>query len=450
VTADVVERLRRSSGDYVKVAVTDIDGILRGKLLDKAKAISALDDGFGFCDVVFGWDAADECYDNGSFTGWHSGYPDAQVRLDPATHRTIPWDGGRDFLLGDFVEADGGPLAVCPRQLLRRIVDRARTAGFAPMFGLEFEWFNFRETPQSLDAKGYRDLEALTPGMFGYSVLRTGQQPELFDALLTDLRAFDVPLEGLHTETGPGVMEAAIAFGDAITSADRAVLFKSGVKEIAHRHGVLATFMARWNASLPGCGGHAHQSLWDLDGERNLFFAADEHHAMSPLFRHYLAGILHCLPEMLPLLAPNVNSYKRLLDGFWAPTRVTWGLDNRTVACRVIAGSPKATRLEARVGGADVNPYLLVAAWLAAGLYGIEHGLELGPPTSGSGYVDETAARLPRTLGAATEAFSRSELAQELFGEGFVDHFARTREWEWRQYGDAVTDWELRRYLEII
>jgi glutamine synthetase len=201
---------------------------------------------------------------------------------------------------------------------------------------------------------------------------------------------------------------------------------------------------------LPGCGGHAHQSLWDRDRERNLFFAADEPDAMSPLFRHYLAGILHCLPEMLPLLAPNVNSYKRLLDGFWAPTRVTWGLDNRTVACRVIAGSVKATRLEARVGGADVNPYLLVAAWLAAGLYGIEHRLELGAPTRGSGYVDDAAARLPRTLGEATDRFARSDLARELFGEPFVDHFARTRAWEWRQYGEAVTDWELRRYLEII
>jgi glutamine synthetase len=445
-----VERLRRSSASHVKVAVTDIDGILRGKFLDKDKAIGALDDGFGFCDVVFGWDAADECYDNGAFTGWHSGYPDAHVRLDASTHRTIPWDGDRDFLLGDFAAPDGRPLDVCPRQLLRGVVERAEAAGFAPMFGLEFEWFNFRETPQSVAAKDYRDLDALTPGMFGYSVLRTGQQPELFDALLRDLGAFDVPLEGLHTETGPGVMEAAIAFSDALTAADRGALFKSGVKEIAHRHGVLATFMARWNAALPGCGGHAHQSLWDLDRERNLFFAADEPDAMSPLFRHYLAGILHCLPEVLPLLAPNVNSYKRLVDGFWAPTRVSWGLDNRTVACRVLAGSVKATRLEARVGGADVNPYLLVAAWLAAGLYGIEHRLELGPPTQGSAYVDDTAARLPRTLGEATEGFARSEVARELFGEAFVDHFARTREWEWRQFGEAVSDWELRRYLEII
>src|SRR5690606_30870274 len=245
-------------------------------------------------------------------------------------------------------------------------------------------------------------------GMFGYSVLRTGQQPELFEALLRDLRRFDVPLEGLHTETGPGVMEAAISPADALESADRAVLFKSGVKEIGHRHGVLATFMARWNTDLPGCGGHAHQSLWDLHGDRNLFAAPDEPEGMSPLFRHYLAGLLHCLPEILPMLAPNVNSYKRLVDGYWAPTKVAWGLDNRTVAARVITGRPGATRLETRVAGADVNPYLLVAACLAAGLHGIEREMELGPPTTGSAYDDPSAARLPRTLGQANEAFASS------------------------------------------
>jgi glutamine synthetase len=449
-TADVVAALGRTPDDYVKVAATDIDGVLRGKYLDKAKVLAAIDDGLGFCDVVFGWDVTDECYDNGAFTGWHSGYPDTSVRLDPETHRQIPWEGGRDLLLGDFVDADGAPLAICPRQLLRRIIERARDAGYDPRFGLEFEWFNFRESPQSAAAKDYRDLEPLTPGMFGYSVLRTGQQTELFDALLGDLRAYGVPLEGLHTETGPGVMEAAICFSGALDAADRAVLFKSAVKEITHRFGVLATFMARPHASLPGCGGHAHQSLWDLDGERNLFHAADEANQMSPLFRHYVAGLVHCLPAVLPLLAPNVNSYKRLVDGFWAPTRATWGHDNRTVACRVLTGSAKASRVEARVAGADVNPYLLVAAWLAAGLYGVEHRLELDTPTTGSGYADERAPRLARTLGDATTIFADSELALDLFGEAFVDHYARTRQWEWRQYADALTDWEMRRYLEII
>jgi glutamine synthetase len=438
-----------ASSEYVKVAVADIDGVLRGKYLDRAKFDTLVDGSFGFCDVVFGWDTADECYDNTAYTGWHSGYPDGVCRIDQSTHRRIPWENGRDLYLADYVGSSAA--SVCPRILCREVVERAASLGFSPAFGLEFEWFNFLETPASLHDKGHRDLTPLTPGMFGYSVLRQTHNQEYFDALLADLRAFDVPLEGLHCETGPGVFEAAIAHTDALLAADRAVLFKSGAKEIASRFGILATFMARWSDTLPGCSGHAHQSLWDADGERNLFVDEASPHSMSETFRSYLAGILTLLPELLVLLAPTVNSYKRLVDGYWAPTRPTWGVDNRTVACRVIPGTPSSTRLEARVPGSDVNPYLAVTALLAAGLWGIERELPLDQPaTTGSAYVDESVERLPRTLADATRRFADSKAMRELLGETFVDHFAATREWEWRQFADAVTDWELRRYFEII
>jgi glutamine synthetase len=448
---EIVDELRRSPADYVKVAVTDVDGVLRGKYLDKQKFLSATESGFGFCNVVFGWDSSDECYDNATYTGWQSGYPDAEVRLDLSTHRTIPWEADRDLFLGDFLGTGNQPLEVCPRRMLRGVVERAESMGYTARFGLEFEWFNFLETPHSLAEKGFRDLTPLTPGMFGYSILRQSHNQPFFDALLHDLRAFDVPLEGLHTETGPGVFEAAILHAPALEAADRAQLFKAGVKEIGHRFGILPTFMARWDASLPGCSGHAHQSLWDVASERNLFHADDRDDRMSDLFRSYLAGILTLLPELLVFWAPTVNSYKRLVDGFWAPTKPTWGIDNRTVACRVIPGSAKSTRLEMRVPGSDVNPYLAVAACLAAGLWGIERGLPLEQPaTQGSAYADESVERLPRTLHEATQRLHDSKLARELLGEKFVDHYVSTREWEWRQYGDAVTDWELRRYFEII
>jgi glutamine synthetase len=229
------------------------------------------------------------------------------------------------------------------------------------------------------------------------------------------------------------------------------VLFKSGTKEIGAGLGILPTFMARVADGLPGSSGHTHQSLWDLDGERNLFHDADGEHAMSDVFRSYLAGILTLLPDLLVLFAPTVNSYKRLVDGFWAPTTPTWGIDNRTVAARVIPGSSRSTRLELRVPGADVNPYLAVAAGLAAGVWGVERGLTLDQPaTVGSGYADDSVERLPRTLLDATRRFAASAPARELFGDAFVDHFAATREWEWQRFNDAVTDWELRRYLEII
>ena len=445
---DALEEIKRSGHQKVKVAASDIDGILRGKYLNLGKFQSAADSGFGFCNVVFGWDSSDLCYDNSKYTGWHSGYPDAMARVDLNTYRTVPWDGNVPFFLADFEDEKGKPLAICPRQLLKRVIAKSNSMGFKPMCGMEFEWFNFKETPQSFQQKNYTQPEPLTPGMFGYSLLRQSVNQPFFAAIMDEMRAFRVPVEGLHTETGPGVFEAAILFSDALESADRAILFKSGVREIAYRFGIMASFMAKWNSKLPGCSGHIHQSLWDE--KKNLFYDANGPHKMSKLFQSYLAGQLLCLPELLPMYAPNVNSYKRLVDGYWAPTKPTWGIDNRTVALRVLPLSEKSTRVEVRVPGSDVNPYLAMAAATASGLYGIEKGLKLtDAPIVGSAYAAQMQ-RLPRNLHEATERFANSAVAKEILGEVFVDHFANSRRWEWRQFQDAVTGWELERYFEII
>ena len=447
----VLEKVRRHPSPKVKVAITDIDGVLRGKYLHKQKFLSALESGFGFCNVVFGWDMADKCYDNVDYTGWHTGYPDAHVRLDLNSFRQIPWENDLPFFLGDFVDAEEAPLEVCPRQLLKKVLARAQSAGFRASCGLEFEWFNFRETPASLAEKKHHSPETLTPGMFGYSILRSALNQPFFAALMDELARFNVPIEGLHTETGPGVLEAAILYDEALEAADRGVLFKTAAKEIGYRFGIMPSFMAKWNAELPGCSGHLHQSLWDRAGNRNLFYDAKDPHRMSALFKSYVAGQMALLPEILPFFAPTVNSYKRLVDGYWAPTKVTWGVDNRTVALRVIPGSNKSTRLETRVPGSDINPYLAVAAALAAGLYGIERGLELvDKPVVGSGYAEKRAVRLPRSLQDATFRLSESGAARELFGDAFVEHFVKTRAWEWRQFQESVTDWELRRYFELV
>ena len=441
--------VRKSGATKVKVACSDIDGILRGKYLHPNKFEGAADGGFGFCDVVFGWDAHDVCYDNTSVTGWQHGFPDALARIDLDTHRRVPWDNGVPFFLGEFVNADGTPYPVCPRQTLKRVLRRAEKLGFAPMAGMEFEWFNFAETPQSWAAKRGVAPEPITPGMFGYSLLRMGDQRGFFNALMDDMGAFGVPIEGLHTETGPGVYEAAIAFSGALEQADRAILFKTGAKEIGKRFGVMPSFMAKWNQSLPGCSGHIHQSL--SDGKRNLFYDARNARRMSPLFESYLAGQVACLMEFAPMFWPTINSYKRLVDGFWAPVKPTWGVDNRTASFRVIAGSPKATRLETRCPGADVNPYLAMAAVIAAGLHGIEQGLKLtAPPITGTNQGADHIPRAPRTLIETTRIFQQSTIARDWLGDTFVDHFAATREWEHRQWQDAVTDWELKRYFEII
>ncbi len=261
------------------------------------------------------------------------------------------------------------------------------------------------------------------------------------------LERFNVPVEGAHTETGPGVFEATILFDEMLAAADKAVLFKNGVKEIGYRHGFVSSFMAKWNSKLPGCGGHLHQSLWDHSGN-NLFFDAVN---SNKLARQYIAGVLTCLPEVLPMYAPNVNSYKRIGHGDWAPANITWGTDNRTAAVRFIPGDTKTSRLELRVPGADTNPYLAMAASLASGLYGIKNQLELTfPETKGNSYNDPSCNKLPANLADATQKMAGSKIARELFGDPFVDHFTKTREWEWQKFNNDVTDWELKRYFEII
>ncbi len=444
-----LDYVKKYPAEKVKLAVTDIDGILRGKVIHRDKFLSVLEKGFGFCDVVFGWDAGDVAYDNTAYTGWHTGYPDANARIDVNTFRKVPWDNDIPFFLADFADENGKPSHVCPRNLLKKIREQAIKEGFVPIFSQEFEWFNFTETADSWAAKNYIKPTPLTPGMFGYSILRSSLKTEFFNALFDDLKKFDVPIEGIHTETGPGVYEAAILYGDVLEAADRAVLFKSGVKEIGYRHNVMPSFMAKWNVDLPGCSGHVHQSLWDA--KKNLFYDAKDKHHMSELMKSYVAGQLYCLPHLLPLYAPTINSYKRLVEGAWAPTTLTWGMDNRTTALRILTGGEKSARLETRVVGSDVNPYLAMAGCLASGLYGIKKKLKLTQPnTVGNGYRDLKFGVLPSNLWEATQAMKSSDLAKELLGDKFVEHFTQTREWEWRQFSKAVTDWEMKRYFEII
>jgi len=448
---EIIQYVKDHPAGKVKIAFSDIDGILRGKYISAEKFLSVAENGIGFCDVIFGWDSSDALYDTTQYTGWHTGYPDCPAVLDLNTFRKIPWENDVAFFLGDLTDGAGNPSVVCPRQLLRKIIKDATDLGFTPFFSQEFEWYNFAETPQSANDKQFKGLIPLTPGMFGYSILRSSLKNTYFTDLFDGLKRFDVPLEGLHTETGQGTYEAAIVYDDALEAADRAILFKTAVKEIAYRHGIIATFMAKINENLPGCGGHVHQSLWDKAGKRNLFYNEKDKMKLSEVAKSYIAGQLYCLPHILPLFAPTINSYKRLVEGAWAPTTITWGEDNRTVALRVLTGNSKSCRLETRVIGSDVNPYLAMAGCLASGLFGIRNMLKLKQPaTVGNGYKDYSHGFLPSTLIDAARAMKTSALAKELFGEKFVEHFTATREWEWRQHLKAVTDWEYKRYFEII
>jgi glutamine synthetase len=305
---EVLKYIDAHPSGKVKIAFSDIDGVLRGKYISAEKFHSAAEKGLGFCDVIFGWDAGDVVYDNVQFTGWHTGYPDCPAAVDLSTFRKIPWENDVPFFLGEMKDQNGGPSEICPRQLLRKIRSQANDQGYAPVFSQEFEWYNFAETPQSANAKKFKDLTPLTPGMFGYSILRSSLENNFFTDLFELLKKFNVPLEGLHTETGPGTYEAAIAHADILEAADRALLFKTAVKEIAYRHGILATFMAKVNEALPGCGGHVHQSLWDRQKKKNLFHDEKDKKKMSSRMKSYVAGQLFCLPHILPLFAHNINS----------------------------------------------------------------------------------------------------------------------------------------------
>lgn len=450
-TEEILAYVKQHPSGKVKVAVADIDGVLRGKYIAADKFASMVEGRLGFCDVTFGWDMGDVAYDNVKYTGWHTGYPDALVKLDLSTFRKIPWENDVPFFLGDFINENNEAAYTCPRQLLRKVLAEAGALGFRPYFAQEFEWFNFAETPESVHQKNFQALNPLTPGMFGYSILRSSLKNPYMTDLFDLLCKFGIPVEGLHTETGPGVYEAAIKYAEVLQAADQAILFKTAVKEIAYQHGIMATFMAKISENLPGCSGHVHQSLWDKEGKQNLFYDEHAEHKMSDLMKSYIAGQLHCLPFILPMIAPTINSYKRLVEGAWAPTTLTWGIDNRTVALRALPGHVKATRLETRVVGSDTNPYLALSACLAAGLYGVKNKLSLNKEaTTGNGYKDLSNGILPGNLHEATLKMKGSPLAGELFGTSFVEHFTLTREWEWKQYAKVVTDWEMKRYFEII
>lgn len=449
--ADAASFVRAGEHDHVKVAVTDIDGVLRGKYMHRDKFLAALDDGFGLCDVVLGWGIADDLYGNGQgrVTGWHTGFPDAPVAIAAETGRPIPFEDGLPLFLAGF---SGNAAAVCPRSVLKRVLARADAMGFAVTAGFEYEFFVFAESPQSVRAKHYQDLEPMAPDNTGYSLLRATAGAEFYRDLLTTCDAMAIPLEGLHEEMGAGVLEAAIAPSGGLEAADRATLFKTVAKAVAQRRGLMATFMARWSAAEAGQSGHVHLSLTKKRGGRSVFHDATANDGMSATMRAFLAGQQALMPEFAALFAPTVNSWRRLQPGAWAPTAASWGHDNRTVALRVIGGSAKAARIEHRAAGADANPYLALAAALASGLAGIEANMEPTEPVAGNAYRAKLAKRLalPGALDAAATRLRRSKAARAWFGDTFVDHFADSRDWEVQQFARAVTDWELRRYFELI
>jgi glutamine synthetase len=434
--------------EYVKVGIFDIDGVLRGKYLSKSKFFGILETGFGFCDVVLGWDVNDQLYDQESYTGWASGYPDAQVVPVLDSCRDLPLEGDMLFFLLEFADRAE---TVCPRQTLKRVIKKAESMGYQATAACEFEFFLFNETPKSVREKNYKNLENFTPGFFGYSMLRASVESDFYEDLLSLCTGMDMAIEGLHTETGPGVIEAAIGYDEALSAGDKASLFKTFTKVLAQQQDKMATFMAKWSPDYPGQSGHIHLSLQGKDGS-SVFHDDQKDHNMSDAMRYFIGGQQKLMPQLLAMVAPTVNSYTRMIPGFWAPTEASWGVENRTCALRAIPGNAKSQRVEYRIAAADMNPYLAIAAALGSGLWGIENKIEPSEGIKGNAYEQTFPEELglPRTLWEAAQKLKASDAARELFGNAFVDHFAITREWEEREFRKAITDWEMERYFEII
>ncbi|CAD6574075.1 MAG: hypothetical protein TREMPRED_001001 [Tremellales sp. Tagirdzhanova-0007] len=458
----------------VKVAGVDVDGVLRGKIMSKSKFLSAVKhDGFGFCSIVFGWDLHDQTYTRELLvanTG--NGYRDLIAIIDLRTYRRLSWEKNIPFFLCSFIVPETGePLEVDPRNALERVVARASQKGWRCMSGAEYEYFQFAETPQSLVEKRYTNLAPLTPGMHGYSLLRPTLNVDYFHDLYDVAADFGIEVEGHHTETGPGVFETALAYTDASRMADNGVLFKLVAKSVGVKHGVMPTFMAKPWGDLPGCSGHIHVSLQDEKG-RNIFAVSDEElkaggrknaafedvRFLSQEGEWFLAGLMEGLPDVVPMMCPTINSYKRLLGGAtnWAPDAASsYGYDTRGASLRIICPpgvSSSATRFEVRVPGADMNPYFALAAIFGLGLRGIANktALPYGPVGS-PGVTRDTLIMLPTSLEAATAQFKREgSLAREVLGDYLVDHFAGTREHELELHRRAVTNWEVERYMELV
>jgi glutamine synthetase len=323
--------------------------------------------------------------------------------------------------------------------------------GIEVFSGFEYEFFVFNETPQSVRDKHYKNMTPMAPGNFGYSVLRNTVEAETYHNLLYLCDVMDMGLEGLHEETGPGVMEAAIAYTSALESADRASLFKTFAKVQMQCEGRMATFMARWSDDQPGQSGHIHISLKDKNGQ-SVFYDPTKSNNMSEKMEHFVAGQQKLMPELLAMIAPNINSYRRLQPGFWAPTQASVGVDNRTCAIRIIAGDEKSQRMEYRVAASDANPYIVLAAAIASGLWGLENTGSIDRLVEGNAYEQEFKDELkfPTSLWDSAQRLKQSQMAKDWFGEAFVSHYAATREWEEREFRKHVSQWELERYFEII
>jgi glutamine synthetase len=435
--------------DTVIAAMVDMQGRLMGKRVTGRFFVDHVaEHGAHACSYLLGVDVEMEPLPGYRLTSWESGYGDLHMRPDFETLRRIPWLERTALVLCDLAHENGDAVQESPREILRRQVERARDRGYLAMVASELEFYIFRETYASAQRKHFHDLEPYGRYIEDYHILQGTSEEWLIRQIRNGLDGAGVPVEFSKGEWGPGQHELNLRYAEPVEMADRHTIVKHGTKEIAGLNDVAITFMAKWRADLAGSSCHLHASLWDRDGRRNLFWEEGARPlGMSPLFRHFLGGLLAGATELACFFAPYVNSYKRYLAGTFAPVAAVWSHDNRTCGFRVV-GRGDGLRIENRIPGADANPYLMFAATLAAGLWGIERRLEPPEMFEGDAYRAAGLPRIPRTLRGAIDALERSEIAREAFGDRVVDHYLHTAQLEQEAFDRAVTCWELGRNFE--
>jgi glutamine synthetase len=443
-----LERLRvevsERNIDTVVVAFTDMQGRLAGKRL---AADYFLDEVVGHviegCNYLLAVDVEMNTVDGYAMSSWSSGYGDFVMVPDMSTLRRVPWHEATVMVLADLTWHDSTPVVASPRQILKAQTDRLAQRGLTALAGTELEFIVYQDTYAQAQAAGYRQLTPANTYNVDYSILGTAQIEPLLRRLRNEMAGAGLQVESAKGECNLGQHEIAFRYADALTTCDNHSIYKTGSKEIAGQAGMSITFMAKPNAR-EGNSCHIHLSVRDASGQPVM--AGDGPHGLSRFGEHFIAGQLAALRELALCYAPNINSYKRYVPGSFAPTAVRWGVDNRTCALRLVGHGP-SLRVENRVPGGDVNPYLAVAGMIAAGLYGIDHELPLEPAFSGNAYTDGSS-RVPSTLRDALELWRKSELAQSAFGSEVVEHYANAARVEIEAFDAAVTDWELHRSFE--
>jgi glutamine synthetase len=445
LTAETLrEKVATGEVDNVIIALTDMQGRLAGKRCSARYFLEeVLGHGAEACNYLLAVDVEQNTVSGYEISSWERGYGDFMLAPDLATLRLVPWQDRTAMVQCDIAWADGSPVRVSPRQVLRAQAARLAERGLVAMVGTELEFIAFDTSFEEAWAGGYRDLVPANQYNVDYSLLGVSRAEPLLGAIRRGMEGAGLYVESVKGECNLGQHEIAFRYADALTTCDNHVVYKNGAKEIAASLGKSLTFMPKFN-DREGNSCHIHISLRGADGSAVL--AGDGPHGFSPMMESFIAGQLALLRELTLLLAPNINSYKRYAEGSFAPTTVAWGLDNRTCALRIV-GSGHSLRLENRVPGGDVNPYLAVAALIAAGLHGIDCGLELEPMLEGNAYAS-AKPRVPGSLAEAAQLFGRSEVAAKAFGDDVVSHYVRAAEVELEAFGKAVTDWERFRGFE--